>query len=61
MSAAAASVTAGNGARGATPQLSDMQTRIDFDIQYVERESLGLYLQILARTPLVVLRRRNAV
>jgi putative colanic acid biosynthesis UDP-glucose lipid carrier transferase len=50
-----------NGARGATPKLSDMQTRIDFDIQYVERESIWLYLKILARTPLVVLRRRNAV
>lgn len=50
-----------NGARGATPLLSDMQARIDFDIHYVERENLGLYLRILARTPLVVLRRRNAV
>jgi putative colanic acid biosynthesis UDP-glucose lipid carrier transferase len=50
-----------NGARGATPQLSDMQARIDFDIQYVERESLWLYLRILARTPLVVLHRKNAV
>lgn len=50
-----------NGARGATPKLSDMQTRIDFDIQYVERESLFLYLRILVRTPLVVLGRRNAV
>ena len=50
-----------NGARGATPRLSDMQARIDFDIQYVERESLGLYLWILARTPLAVLRRKNAV
>ncbi len=50
-----------NGARGATPKLSDMQTRIDFDLQYVERESIWLYLNILARTPLVVLGRRNAV
>lgn len=50
-----------NGARGATPQLSDMQTRIDFDTQYVARESVWLYLRILARTPWVVLRRRNAV
>jgi len=50
-----------NGARGATPRLSDMQARIDFDIQYVERESLFLYLRILVRTPLVVLRRKNAV
>ena len=50
-----------NGARGATPRLSDMQARIDFDIQYVERESLWLYLKILAHTPLAVLLRRNAV
>jgi putative colanic acid biosysnthesis UDP-glucose lipid carrier transferase len=50
-----------NGARGATPQISDMQTRVDFDIQYVERESLWLDLQILARTPFEVLRHRNAV
>ena len=50
-----------NGARGATPLLSDMQARIDLDIAYVERESFRFDLQILARTPLVVLRRRNAV
>jgi putative colanic acid biosynthesis UDP-glucose lipid carrier transferase len=50
-----------NGARGATPQISDMQTRIDFDIQYVERESLWLDLRILARTPFEVVRHRNAV
>jgi len=50
-----------NGARGATPQISDMQARVDFDIQYVERESLWLDLQILARTPFEVLRHRNAV
>jgi putative colanic acid biosynthesis UDP-glucose lipid carrier transferase len=50
-----------NGARGATPHISDMQTRVDFDIQYVERESLWLDLRILARTPLEVLRHRNAV
>jgi putative colanic acid biosynthesis UDP-glucose lipid carrier transferase len=50
-----------NGARGATPKLSDMQARIDFDVQYIERESIWLYLRILVHTPLVVLRRRNAV
>jgi putative colanic acid biosysnthesis UDP-glucose lipid carrier transferase len=50
-----------NGARGATPRLCDMQARIDLDITYVERESFRFDLQILARTPLVVLRRRNAV
>ena len=50
-----------NGARGATPQLRDMQARIDLDLQYVERESFWLDLQILLRTPAEVLRHRNAV
>ena len=50
-----------NGARGATPRLSDMQARIDLDVAYVERENFWLDLEILARTPLVVLSRRNAV
>lgn len=50
-----------NGARGATPKLSDMQARIDFDIAYVARQSLWLDLLILLRTPIEVLRRRNAV
>ena len=50
-----------NGARGATPELSDMQARIALDIAYVRRENFWLDLKILARTPLVVLRRRNAV
>jgi putative colanic acid biosysnthesis UDP-glucose lipid carrier transferase len=50
-----------NGARGGTPRLSDMQTRIDLDVHYVERESLWLDLRILARTPFEVARRRNAV
>jgi exopolysaccharide biosynthesis polyprenyl glycosylphosphotransferase len=50
-----------NGARGATPELSDMQARIDFDIAYVARQSLWLDLVILLRTPVEVLRRRNAV
>ena len=43
------------------PELSDMQARIDLDLFYVEQESLWLDLKILARTPLEVLRRRNAV
>ena len=50
-----------NGARGATPELSDMQARVDLDVQYVEQESLWLDLKILARTPLEVLSCRNAV
>ena len=47
-------------ARGATPELSDMQARVDLDVWYVEHESLALDLKILARTPLAVLSRRNA-
>ena len=50
-----------NGARGATPKLSDMQARVDLDIAYVERQSLWLDLKIMARTPFEVMRRRNAV
>jgi putative colanic acid biosynthesis UDP-glucose lipid carrier transferase len=49
-----------NGCRGATPELSDMQARIDLDQFYVEHESLALDLKILARTPLAVLSGRNA-
>jgi undecaprenyl-phosphate glucose phosphotransferase len=50
-----------HGARGATPNIADMQARIDLDLHYIARESLWLDLCILARTPMVVLRRRNAV
>jgi putative colanic acid biosysnthesis UDP-glucose lipid carrier transferase len=50
-----------NGARGSTPRLCDMQARIDLDLHYVEQESLWLDLKILARTPVEVARRRNAV
>jgi putative colanic acid biosynthesis UDP-glucose lipid carrier transferase len=50
-----------NGLRGATITLADMQARVDLDAWYVAHESLWLDLVILARTPLEVLRRRNAV
>jgi undecaprenyl-phosphate glucose phosphotransferase len=50
-----------HGARGATPDIADMQARIDLDLHYIARESLWLDLCILARTPVAVLRRRNAV
>ncbi len=50
-----------HGARGATPNITDMQARIDLDLRYIARESLWLDLCILARTPVAVLRRRNAV
>jgi putative colanic acid biosynthesis UDP-glucose lipid carrier transferase len=49
-----------HGARGATPDLSDMQARINLDVFYVEHESLALDLRILVRTPMAVLSRRNA-
>jgi putative colanic acid biosysnthesis UDP-glucose lipid carrier transferase len=49
-----------NGARGETRELSDMQRRINFDAWYVEHASMALDLLILARTPLEVVRRRNA-
>ena len=50
-----------HGARGLTADLADMQRRIELDSWYVAHESLWLDLVILARTPLEVLRRRNAV
>jgi putative colanic acid biosynthesis UDP-glucose lipid carrier transferase len=50
-----------HGARGTTSELADMQTRIDLDAWYVTHESFWLDLTILARTPLEVLRQRNAV
>ncbi|WP_083901323.1 sugar transferase [Azospirillum sp. B4] len=49
-----------NGARGATPLLSDMQARVDLDAWYVDHASLALDLRILARTPWEVVSRRKA-
>lgn len=49
-----------HGARGATPTLDIMQARIDLDAWYVANASIWLDLKILARTPLEVLRCRNA-
>jgi exopolysaccharide biosynthesis polyprenyl glycosylphosphotransferase len=50
-----------NGARGATPTLAVMQQRVDLDAWYVAHAGFALDLQILLRTPLEVLRTRNAV
>jgi putative colanic acid biosynthesis UDP-glucose lipid carrier transferase len=50
-----------NGARGATPTLAHMQARIDLDAWYVRNASLALDFLILAKTPLEVLRTRNAL
>jgi putative colanic acid biosynthesis UDP-glucose lipid carrier transferase len=49
-----------NGARGETPELHHMQARVDLDAWYVEQHSFLLDLEILAKTPLEVLKRRNA-
>ncbi|MBA2590629.1 MAG: exopolysaccharide biosynthesis polyprenyl glycosylphosphotransferase [Alphaproteobacteria bacterium] len=49
-----------NGARGATPTIQIMQDRVNLDAWYVEHAGLALDLTILARTPLEVLRTRNA-
>jgi len=49
-----------NGARGATPTLDIMQERIDLDEWYVRNGDFALDLLILAKTPLEVLRTRNA-
>lgn len=49
------------GLRGPTPQIADMAARIEADFWYVRHASFVLDLAILARTPLAVLRSRNAV
>ena len=49
-----------NGLRGATPTVDIMSRRVDFDVWYARHASFGLDLEILLRTPLEVLRRRNA-
>ena len=45
-----------HGARGATPNLEDMQARADLDAWYVDHGSVALDLLILARTPVEILR-----
>lgn len=49
-----------NGLRGGTPTLDLMRRRVDFDLWYARHASLTLDLKILLRTPLELLRRRNA-
>ena len=49
-----------HGLRGATPTVAIMSQRVDFDVWYAQHASFGLDLEILLRTPLEVLRRRNA-
>lgn len=49
-----------HGLRGATPTVEIMSRRIDHDAWYADHASLALDFKILLRTPLEVLRRRNA-
>jgi putative colanic acid biosynthesis UDP-glucose lipid carrier transferase len=49
-----------NGCRGETDSVEKMQKRIEFDLEYLRRWSLGLDLLIVFKTALIVLRRTNA-
>jgi putative colanic acid biosysnthesis UDP-glucose lipid carrier transferase len=49
-----------NGYRGPTPRLEDMSRRVEFDLWYARHAGLALDLAILLRTPLEILRPRNA-
>lgn len=44
-----------NGARGPTPQPTDMKRRIDYDIWYIEHWTIGLDARILATTAFAIL------
>ena len=48
------------GHRGGTPTIDLMQARVEHDLWYVRHASLRLDLKILARTPLEIMRSRNA-
>jgi len=49
-----------HGHRGPTPTLDLMQLRIEHDVWYVRHASLRLDIEIILRTPLEVISRRNA-
>ncbi|MBB5202013.1 lipopolysaccharide/colanic/teichoic acid biosynthesis glycosyltransferase [Glaciimonas immobilis] len=49
-----------NGFRGETDTLDKMQSRIEFDLEYLRNWSLGLDLLIIARTVKEVLKKDNA-
>jgi putative colanic acid biosysnthesis UDP-glucose lipid carrier transferase len=49
-----------NGLRGETDTLDKMQKRIQYDLDYINRWSLWLDLQIILQTILVVFKRHNA-
>jgi putative colanic acid biosynthesis UDP-glucose lipid carrier transferase len=49
-----------NGHRGETDTIEKMQARVEFDLEYLRNWSLGLDLQIIARTIRVAFFDRNA-
>jgi putative colanic acid biosysnthesis UDP-glucose lipid carrier transferase len=49
-----------HGHRGETNTVEKMQARVEYDLEYLRNWSLGLDLQIIARTIIVVLRGSNA-
>jgi lipopolysaccharide/colanic/teichoic acid biosynthesis glycosyltransferase len=49
-----------NGCRGETPQVEQMQRRVEHDLWYINNWSLLLDIRILLRTCVEVLRARNA-
>lgn len=49
-----------HGCRGATPTASMIEARVQYDLWYIDNWSLRLDLVILLRTPMEVLRGRNA-
>lgn len=49
-----------NGHRGATPEVGDMQARVEHDLWYIDNWSLWLDIRIIFRTALLVVRDRNA-
>jgi putative colanic acid biosynthesis UDP-glucose lipid carrier transferase len=49
-----------HGCRGATPTASMIEARVQYDLWYIDNWSIGLDLAILLRTPIEVLRGRNA-
>jgi exopolysaccharide biosynthesis polyprenyl glycosylphosphotransferase len=49
-----------NGARGETPEISDMRRRVDLDLWYVRNKSLGLDVKIVVLTAVQILRSPDA-
>lgn len=49
-----------NGLRGETEEISKMESRVKYDIEYIQKWSLGLDLWIILRTILIIFKDNNA-